>query len=83
MKIYKHDYILYIRLTFRRKGDKNVYLPLVETTLDETEKMIKQALSGLRINPLVKFITTTIELREATGGKNGAYRQISFKGLSP
>jgi hypothetical protein len=83
MKIYKHDYIFFIRLTFKRRGDKNLYLPLVETTLDKTEEMLRAAIRGAKIDPLAKCNTTTIEMREATGGQNGAYRQISFKGLSP
>lgn len=83
MKIYKHDYIFYIRLTIKRRGDKNLYLPLVETTLDETEMILREAIRGANIDPLAKCNTTTIEMREATGGQNGAYRQLSFKGLSP
>lgn len=83
MKIYKHDYIFYIRLTIKRRGDKNLYLPLVETTLDETEKELREAIRAATIDPLAKCNTTTIEMREATGGQNGAYRQLSFKGLSP
>jgi hypothetical protein len=83
MKIYKHDYIFFIRLTFKRRGDKNLYLPLVETTLDKTEEMIRAAIRGTAIDPLAKCNTTTIEMREATGGVNGAYRQLSFRGLSP
>lgn len=83
MKIYKHDYIKFIRLTFKRKGDENLYLPLVETTLFEAEEMVRDVIRTAKIDPLIKCFTTTIEIREATGGKNGAYRQISFKGLSP
>lgn len=83
MKIYKHDYIFYIRLTFKRRGDKNLYLPLVETTLEETEKVIKEAIKTAKIDPFAKCNTTTIEMREAQGGENGKYRQLSFKGLSP
>lgn len=83
MKIYKHDYIFFIRLTFKRRGDKNLYLPLVETSLDETIEMLQTAIRSTKIDPLAKCNTTTIEIREATGGVNGAYRQISFRGLSP
>jgi hypothetical protein len=85
MKIYKHDYIFFIRLSFKRRGDKALYLPLVETTLDETEAMIKSALNEVKTGLFEqqKGYTTTIEMREATGGKNGKYRQMSFKGLSP
>lgn len=83
MKIYKHDYLFYIRLTIKRRGDKNLYLPLIETTLEETEKVLSEAIRGANIDPLSKVNTTTIEMREATGGKNGAYKQLSFKGLSP
>lgn len=83
MKIYKHDYIFFIRLTIKRRGDKNLYIPLVETTLDKTEEMLRAAIRSATIDPLAKCNTTTIEMREATGGKNGAYRQLSFKGLSP
>jgi hypothetical protein len=83
MKIYKHDYIFFVRLTFKRRGDKNLYLPLVETTLDETEDMLRSAIRSAEIDPLAKCNTTTVEMREATGGVNGAYRQLSFKGLSP
>lgn len=83
MKIYKHDYIFYIRLTIKRRGDKNLYIPLVETNLNETEAMLQTAIRSAKIDPLAKCNTTTIEMREATGGQNGAYRQISFKGLSP
>jgi hypothetical protein len=83
MKIYKHDYIFFIRLTFKRRGNKNLYLPLIETNLNETEEMLQKAIRSAKIDPLTKCNTTTVEMREATGGKNGAYRQISFKGLSP
>lgn len=83
MKIYKHDYIKFIRLTFKRKGDENLYLPLVETTLFEAEEMVRDVIRTAKIDPLIKCFTTTIEIREATGGKNGSYTQVSFKGLSP
>lgn len=85
MKIYKHDYVFFVRLTFKRKNDKAEYLPLVETTLEETEAMLKNALNEIKVSLLdqQKGLTTTIEMREATGGKNGKYRAISFKGLSP
>lgn len=83
MKIYKHDYIFYIRLTIKRRGDKNLYIPLVDTNLNETEAMLQSVIRGAKIDPLAKCNTTTIEMREATGGQNGAYRQLSFKGLSP
>lgn len=74
--------LFYIRLTFKRRGDDNLYLPLIETTLEETEAMIKGALKGLTINPFDKHLTTTIEIRENTNGVNGKYKQVSFKGLS-
>lgn len=83
MKIYKHVHTFYIRLTFKRRGDKVLYLPLIETTLDETETMLQKAIRSTKIDPLIKCNTTTIEMREATGGINGDYRAISFKGLSP
>lgn len=83
MKIYIHQPIFYIRLTFKRRGDKVLYLPLIETNLNEVEEMLQTVIRSAKIDPLAKFNTTTIEMREATGGQNGAYRQISFKGLSP
>lgn len=73
----------FIRLTFKRRGDKNLYLPLVETNLDETETTLREAIRSVKIDPLAKCNTTAIEMREATGGTNGEYRQLSFKGLSP
>jgi hypothetical protein len=83
MKIYKHEYTFYIRLTFKRRGNKNLYLPLIETTLDEAETMLRNVIRSAKIDPLEKCNMTTIEMREAKGGINGAYRQLSFKGLSP
>lgn len=83
MKLYKHEYTFFIRLTIKRRGDKNLYLPLIETTLDDVEEMLRLAIRSATIDPLLKCSTTKIEMREATGGQNGAYRQLSFRGLSP
>lgn len=83
MKIYKHEPIFYIRLTFKRRRDKVLYLPLIETNLNEVETMLQAVIRSAKIDPLERCTTTTIEMREAQGGVNGAYRQISFKGLSP
>lgn len=84
MRIYNPEPTFYIRLTFKRKGDKQAYVAITDSTLEEVYKELTSCLMKATVPAFqTRGYKTSIELREAIGGQNGKYKALSFWGLSP
>lgn len=83
MKIYKPQPIDLVRLQIARKGEDTKYLTFCETTLAEAKEIIKNLIAyNVKPNPFESKKRTSLNFREALGGKNGKGETISFFGLS-
>ena len=83
MKIYKPQPIDLVRLQIARKGEDTKYLTFCETTLAEAKEVIKNLIAdNVKPNPFESKKRTSLNFREALGGKNGKGETISFFGLS-
>lgn len=82
MKIYKHQPLYLIQLTFRWKGENPIHLTLCETTV-ALAKIMLESLFPNETKPKSKAYKTRIEIRERIGGKNGKFLAHSFYGYTP
>lgn len=83
MKIYMPEPVDLIRLQIVQQNAETQYLTLYETTRQEVEDMIQEVLKEQNLSPLVKGRRTSIQIREAKGGKNGKSKSVSFFGIDP
>lgn len=82
MKIYKKQPIYLIRIQIKRQGDSSTNITLCETTMDDVFNFLIKLISS-NTTGIIEGRKTTIEIREAWGGKNGKNKSFSFYGLSP
>jgi hypothetical protein len=82
MKIYQQTPNVYIRLQIVKLGEETQYITLIETDRKEVEKMITDIITKQNLSPFQTGKMTQIMIREATGGKNGKSKSLSFRGLS-
>lgn len=81
MKIYKHNPLYLIQLTFRRGTEHVIYLTLCETDISLTLALLTDLFKpGTKTDKLHR--KTRIEIRERIGGKNGKFKAHSFYGDS-
>jgi hypothetical protein len=81
MKIYKHQPLYLIQLTFRRGKEHVLNLTLCGTDISLT-KALMQDLFQPGVKKDKAHLKTRIEIRERLGGKNGKYTAHSFYGES-
>lgn len=81
MKLYFYDPPKLVRLQIIKQGEETKYINLCETNMKEVEEYVKKVISSVPISPFSKGRLTSINIREAIGGKNGKAKNISFKGL--
>lgn len=82
MKIYNHEPLYLIRLQITQQKQKTEYINLADTTLDEVKEWLIALIESKHISPFKKN-KTSVNIREAIGGKNGKGFSISFRGLTP
>ena len=81
MKIYNPQPENLIRLMITKSGEKTEYLTLCECDAPWVLEWLKMLFKNT--SPFVSGKRTTIQIREAIGGKNGKSMSIAFFGLSP
>ena len=74
--------VLIIRVNVKRQGEKTMHINLCETTLDEVERLVKEAIEEKNISPFQKGSVINVEMREALGGDNLKSISLSFRGLT-
>lgn len=82
MKLYNREPLYLIRLQITQQKQKTEYVNLSDTTLDEVKEWIISLIEAQHISPFEKN-KTSVNIREAVGGKNGKGFNISFRGLTP
>lgn len=83
MKLYTPKPKELVRLQIARKGEQTKYLTFCDTTLSEAKEVIKNLIAdNVKLNPFESKKRTSLNFREALGGKNGKGETISFFGLS-
>ncbi len=83
MKIYKHEPQHIVRLQILKTGEKGEFLNLIETNVEEVKAMVVALITAQQVSPFAKGFRTSVNIRDAIGGKNGKSESISFRGLSP
>jgi hypothetical protein len=82
MKIYEPQPENLVRLQIAKIGEETQYLTLCETTVAEVKELCEKLIIAQNISPFTQGKRTSINIREAKGGKNGKSISISFYGLS-
>lgn len=82
MKIYEYSPVYFVRLQITQQKQDAEYLTLCDTTIDEVKEFLTNLLNEQKISPF-ETTKTSINIREALGGKNGKSTSISFRGLNP
>lgn len=82
MKIYIHQPLYLIQLSFKRDVEHIEYLTLHETTMELTKAMLEYLFPNNKPQKNKPHKKTRIEIRERIGGKNGRYLAHSFYGES-
>ncbi len=83
MKLYIPTPVYLMRINIKKQGEQTEFITLCETTQEETHDFIKNIIEKQNISPFAKGKLTNIEIREASGAKNGKSISLSFKGLKP
>lgn len=82
MKIYDPQPDLLVRIQIAKSLEKTYYLTLCETTRKDVINFCKELIKKQRLDPFSKGPKTSINVRDAIGGKNLKSETISFHGLS-
>ena len=82
MKIYNYEPPYLIRLQIIKQGEMTEYITLDDATMQGVQEFCTKLIEAQNLSPFQTGKVTAINIREATGGKNGLSRTISFKGLS-
>jgi len=82
MKIYQYSPISFVRLQITQQKQPAEYLTLCDCSIDEVKETLTKLIERQNISPFEK-VKTSINIREALGGKNGKSTSISFRGLTP
>lgn len=85
MKIYKKEPDKIVRVEIYRVKEKREYVNLIDTSVKEVKRFIIQVIEEQNISPFVSGYKTSIQIREAEGGRwaKGKGESLSFRGLSP
>ena len=83
MKIYAPEPKDLIRLQICRQLEDTEYITLCECTIPEVIQHLSKLIEKQKIPVFVKGKKTSINIRNALGGKNGKSTSVSFYGLSP
>jgi hypothetical protein len=82
MKLYKPEPIKYVRLQIVQQLSSTAYLTLIETNKEEVKKWLMEVLKD-KCLVFPKGKSTTINIRDALGGKNLKSTSLRLYGLSP
>lgn len=82
MKIYKPEPDYVIRLQIIKQTEETKYLSLTDCTMEEVEEYVKTVIMNEHISPFAEGRKVMVNIREATGAKNGKSKNISFRGLT-
>lgn len=84
MKIYiRHEPAYLVRLQICKAGSDTQYLTLYSTTPEQVFDMLKKIVEEKNISPFLRDKRTSVNVREAKGGKNGKSTSLSFVGITP
>jgi len=83
MKLFNPSPTYIIRLQIVKQGEQTEYINLEETTIEEVKVFLEEILKRETFSPFETGRVTSINIREALGGKNGKATSISFRGFSP
>lgn len=72
-----------VRVSIKKVGNKTIFIPLAEATLDEAVLAFSRWMNAIRVSPVMEGNRTTVEFREVNKGKNGKIVSLALFNVRP
>ena len=82
MEIYRKKPEDVLRVSICKQKEKSCYLSVSGISQQDFYDWAKEAISKIKVDPFSSGVKTSLNIREAVGGKNGKTLVLSFIGMS-